>query len=571
MKKICLFLACVLSFTLALGVMAGCNKEDDPNVVHAALSYYTTTSFPEGESAQDNIWTRAIKEELGFEIVYDFAMSNEMYTERLNTEIGSGTVPQMFTANINQMTMLVRANLVYDDLTEIFDTYASDLTKELMGWDDELKQNSPNFAPAVVDGKLKAIPWVDSNTDSMMVMYIRKDWLEDVKEEIPQTLDDLERVLRKFNTEKGAKGLGVSSEVLYSNAGGLGPIFNAFGAYPNLWVEKEDGSLDLGYLQPEMKDALDLLSDWYSQGLIYSEFSTTTQETIGQKVASGEIGVWFGAMSLPLWKMNASVANGEGVDWVAAPAPRNGTEPVKVAMGNSITRYHVVRRGYEYPERLVQMINLFTEKMWGETGDFETYEGLSSAYPFQSWPQDKNLSAYRNVTAALNNDRSANGEWFSGSFNEEGEPSAWSGSADDQPLYYDLNSEEQFYYRYIRTYLLNGKDSDARNWGYARVFYAYEDADGMQMIDADKTGFECSQSVIDYYYTSGNYVFEAYRGFDTQTMSRYRGTVETRVSTIVKNVIRGRASLSDFDEEVATLREGNAGTIVEEVNAAVKG
>ena len=568
-KKLCVIISAMLAVMLSVGALSGCGKKSDPNVVRAALSYYTTTSFPEGQSATDNIWTREIEEKLGFQIEYEFAMTNDMYTERLNTEIGAGTIPDMFTANINQMPTLIRAKMIYDDLTEIFDTYASDLTKQLMGWDPELKQNSPNFAPAVVDGKLKAIPWVESNTDPMFVMYIRKDWLEDVGETIPKTLDDLARVLRKFKEQKNSKGLAANSDVLYSNAGGLGPIYNAFGAYTNLWVEKEDGTLDYGFFQPELKEALTLLQDWYSQGLIYQEFATTTQDTIGQKIANGEIGVWFGTMSLPLWKMNAAVANFDGADWVAAPAPTNGDEPLKIAMSNSITRYHVVRRGYEYPERLIQMMNLFTENMWGETGDFETYESLSSAFPFQTYPADKNLAAYRNVTAALNEDRTDHATWFE-SFAVDEKPEAWTGSEEEKPAYYDLNSEDQYYYRNIRSYLLEGKDSDARNWAYTRVFYAYEDPDGMAMIDSSKTGFECSQSVIDYYYLNDLYQFEAYCGFDTQMMSKYRGTVETKMNTLIKNIISGKATVASFDAEIQSLRDGNAGKIIEEVNEQVK-
>lgn len=570
LKKIpTLALAAVLTLASSgcIGIFMRVPKAGEGTVI-TALSYYVTTQFPDGQSATNNDWTRAIEEELGFKIHYKFAATNVEYDQKIGADIAAGDVPNIFTASVMQAPTLVKADMIHDDLAPIFDEYATPLVKQVMGWHGSV-ENSPNFQICAVDGKLKGIPWVDSKTDSLYAMYIRKDWLDVVQEDVPVTLSDLERVLRKFQDVYGSKGLGLSNDVIYSNAGAFSPIFNAYGAYPQIWVKK-DGKLDYGFFQPEMKEGLRLLRKWYSQGYIFKDFSTSTLDTIASKVAAGEIGVWMGVQSLPLYRTNSSVVNhanekgGKEADWIVARVPQvDASTPTKLTMTNSISRFHFVQKGYKYPERLVQMINLFVEKMWGEDADFDRFNKIATAYPFQAWPETKNLTAYRNVTAALDIDRAS--DWWQATRDLKDLPEENTTGFDSE--YYKLDSEQKFYYSKIRDYFLFGLDKDGENWGYARVFYAYADENGGEMIDG-RTGFDSSQSVIDYYISNEYYLEEAFRHFDTPTMSEYRRSIEDNVDLLIKNIIKGAKGMSvdSFDTEVQKLRNGNAGKIINEVN-----
>lgn len=528
-----------------------------------ALSYFATTTFPDGQSATDNVWVDMIKEELGFEVAFDYALPTSQYETRTNTVIGDGDIPDMFQININQISLLERAGLIYDDLTSVYENNASALTKEKMGWDDTLKGNSPNFKMWMIDGKLKAIPYLNSESDSAYVMYIRKDWLDKVGEDSPQTIEDLEIVLTKFKENGLGKGLGLNEDILFTNAGSANFIFNMYGAYPSFFVEDENGKADFGFFRPEMKDALKLMRNWYSKGLIYQEFATTTSDTLGQKIANGEIGIWYGTMSLPLWKTASSVANIEGCDWVCVPAPALDKDtPTKIGVNAASSTSYVVKKGYKNPERLIQMINLFMENMYGEEGNFEELTDIANAYPFRTDAQYNNLYAYKDVKAAMDADR--NSDWFT-SFASDEKPPVWTGDAAAAPKYYSVNSEQQFYYRNARNFLLEGKDSQGKNWAYTRIFYSYEDENGLTMLNGKK-GFDCAHSVIEYYYDNDLIERSLYTGVDTETYAKYRRTLESNISQMLKFIIKGEHSLSYFDQQVAGMRKGTAGIVVKEIN-----
>ena len=49
----------------------------------------------------------------------------------------------------------------------------------------------------------------------------------------------------------------------------------AWGAHPGIWVEGEDGNLEYGSVQPQMKEVLAKYTEWYKEGLINPEFATT--------------------------------------------------------------------------------------------------------------------------------------------------------------------------------------------------------------------------------------------------------------------------------------------------------
>ena len=565
-KSKAIFVAVIL--LLAAVFAAACGDTDD-NTVSAALSYYSTTTFPAGQSATDNYWTQAIESELGFKMQYKYALTNTQYTTKIDADIASGKTPDMYMVDVSQIPTLIRANMIHDDLSEVFDTHASPLTKQIMGWNGSV-ENSPNFQICSDGGKLKGLPWVESSTDTGYSLLLRKDWLDDLGLDVPKTIANLEHVLIKFNSEKGAKGLGLTEDIIYSNAGSAGPLFNAFGAYPQIWVEKPDGSIEYGFFQEEMTDALSLLRNWYSRGLIYQQFAVSDLETVGSRVASGEIGAWIGVMSLPLHKMNSLVANDTTgkADWISVPVPgRDGDTPAKVTRSSSIFRFHVVKKGYKYPERLVQLINLFVDKMWGENAEFTKFNSIANAFPFQVYPATKNLDAYKNVTAAIDADRGT--DWWNSLGTGKDIP-AYTGQQ-PAPAYYGLNSENQYYYAMIRDYLANGKDGDARNWGYTRIFYKYADPNGAEMA-AGGIGFDCTQSVIEYYEDNGLYVMEKFRRYDTPSLSRNRDTIETTISILIKNIITAAPgyTVDKYMVEVELLKSGAAKDVLKEVNEAYR-
>lgn len=81
--------------------------------------------------------------------------------------------------------------------------------------------------------------------------------------------------------------------------GGLRGFFNAYGAYPGIWVKK-DGQLAYGAIQPECKTALAVLHDMYEKGYIDTEFGVKDSTKAGEAAAAGKYGFTFGQQWLSL-------------------------------------------------------------------------------------------------------------------------------------------------------------------------------------------------------------------------------------------------------------------------------
>jgi len=103
----------------------------------------------------------------------------------------------------------------------------------------------------------------------------RGDWLEAAGFEpgqVPLTLEEFETAFQFFR-HGDPDGDGVANTFALSNTGMM-PIFGAFGALPDVWVQDENGDLMYGAIYPGMRDALELLARWYSEGLIDPEWVT---------------------------------------------------------------------------------------------------------------------------------------------------------------------------------------------------------------------------------------------------------------------------------------------------------
>lgn len=506
-------------------------KYDPPIDIITCMSYYVTSSFPPGQSAEDNVWTRLYKDMLGINVTYDFTGTNDDYTQIMNTYISSGEVPDMFTVTADQLATLMRTNLINKDIGAIFDKYATDTTKELTGWEDG---QGENFAKCMTDdGTLAALPWTNSNSDSAILMYIREDWLKKLNLEAPTTIDQLETVLKAFvtqdpdgNGEDDTVGL-TGTRDIFTNSSTLDPIFNAYGSHPTIWTEDSSGKLVYGSFQDNMIEPLQKLTEWYQDGLIDRGFATKDTNRAASLVQSGRCGVYFGSMSSPLWPLATTVSNDYDVDWLILPIPTADGRESDTTMVQQTERFHVVSSKCAHPEAMVLMMNAFTEKLWGPTEEFDTYYGEPGAelYPFglfQAWPVSKNLDAYKTVTQAI----------------DSGDTST-------------LNKEQIFYHDQIKNYLDNGVQSslDVNNWAYTRIFY---------------TGG--SQDVINQLLENNQYTMDKWNGLGTQSFAQNFITVQTTVKQIVAEVILGQKTIDEFKTEIETLEATYGEQLSQEVN-----
>lgn len=124
----------------------------------------------------------------------------------------------------------------------------------------------------------------------------RRDWLEQVGLEPPETLDEWEEVFLAFR-EAGLSehplsfsGFRVAWLAGFNHLGSV--LLQPFDVTWNFFVE--NGTVKFGPYEDGFADHLRLMRDWWDKGYIEPEALTNDRAAYDAKVLNGDIGVWFG-------------------------------------------------------------------------------------------------------------------------------------------------------------------------------------------------------------------------------------------------------------------------------------
>jgi len=130
---------------------------------------------------------------------------------------------------------------------------------------------------------------------------VRKDWLEKLKINPPETVDDWYKMLKAFKT-RDPNGNGQADERPFSILRGASNPRAAFDYCSFLvgaWGIKTDffqvnGKVKFGPLEPQFKSFMSTLAKWWKEGLIDPDVITMDRKVIEANVLQDKIGSWLG-------------------------------------------------------------------------------------------------------------------------------------------------------------------------------------------------------------------------------------------------------------------------------------
>ena len=131
-------------------------------------------------------------------------------------------------------------------------------------------------------GWLPGFPQLSMQTEGSTTFgwQIRQDWLDDLGLEAPETYDELHDTLVAFKEQKGADAALVlnyastgMNNALVQGYGINGMVADAAMSEPFYQV---DDVVMYGPIQPEFKDYLQMVHDWYAEGLIWQDYMSNT-------------------------------------------------------------------------------------------------------------------------------------------------------------------------------------------------------------------------------------------------------------------------------------------------------
>lgn len=482
---------------------------------------FEKTTLTDGVTLEDNVWTKAFLDELGIKVKYKWiAKSPEEYQQKLNLSLASGDIPDVMTLDTAGLQSAIKADII-QDVGGLVDQYGI----------DEVKKNytTYNFDPYIAaknNGKVYAIPQMWSVSDNASgILWIRHDWLDKVGMNPPKTMDDVYAISQAFthndpdgNSKNDTFGLAVSKDFALD----LGGFFYGYNAYPGTWLEK-DGQLVNGSTLPETKGAIEKLAAMYKDGQIDPEFYAKPADKIAQDIAAQKLGMMYGFMWNGIYPLQDSRRDHPEADWRPYLIPAADGTIAKPKADTGIAGYYVVNKKFEHPEALVKMMNLLKTlgpkdpAKYGISSDGKEIWKLA---PISVPTLEENLGYHKRMN-----------ELF-----ESGETPA--------------NAVEQSVYDKIKKWT---DEKDETLWGFYR------------MLGNGGVG-EIAQADIKYYFDNNLWVYNAYRGAPTQTMSDKGATLATLESEAFVKMIIGKKDMGEFDKFVTDWKKLGGDDETREVN-----
>ena len=302
------------------------------------------TSYPANTESDPNNRTifKRLEEETNVHVDWN-AIQSDQWADKISLEMANvNTLPDfVFTASFNDSDLLKYADQgVIINLEEYIDNYMPNLRAVF--------DKYPEYRAMCTDvnGHIWALPWIEQlgsektaiqTIDNMS--FINKKWLDFLGLEVPETTDDLEKVLIAFRDHASElqKEFGIEGSIIpmscIVNDGGQDPaiIINGFGegiGDPDKGrhiAVNDDQKVVCSATQEGYKKGITWLHKLYEENLIDPEAFTQEWSTYVSKGKSGRYGVCFS------WDV-ANIANLE--DWVPLPAltadvrnitPQNGS------------------------------------------------------------------------------------------------------------------------------------------------------------------------------------------------------------------------------------------------------
>lgn len=214
--------------------------------------------------------------------------------DKLSQMIMSGNYPDVFNVSLEDYVDYVKQGVIAD-ITDYYDNYLSDASKDYLAYDggDSVKR-------ATIDGRIYGIPQMASSTDQVSVLWIRKDWLNNLGLEMPTTAEEVAEVARAFtfedpdgNGQDDTYGFAVNGMDITDACGGIAHVMNMFGAMPRQlrFMEENGVIIWAGQEEEKMVSGLTWLSDLYAEGCVPKDFVTSDANKLRADFASGKYGM----------------------------------------------------------------------------------------------------------------------------------------------------------------------------------------------------------------------------------------------------------------------------------------
>lgn len=305
---------------LALGAVGCDNKQSGANGDENTLTYWCEMGPNTSQVAANMAETpfaQELMERLGIKIEYEHPPAGSA-NEKFSVMIAMGKLPDIIEYDWSRysdgldraiQTGLIREIDLEKDAPNL---YAC--VQENPSWDNWLKTDS---------GKYYGWPFIrgDRFLQTSAGLIVRKDWLDELDLEAPETMDDWTNMLRAFKEKKQAE----SPLAITTGAIKMGVFVGAYDTFDDVYIR--DGKVVYGPIEDSYKEFLTQMNAWYEEGLIDADFASLDATIIQSKMLNGNSGAAFGSCGSALGKwLAAAPSNTFDLCGVKFPTLKRGSK-----------------------------------------------------------------------------------------------------------------------------------------------------------------------------------------------------------------------------------------------------
>lgn len=371
---------------------SGCGKGDNGKITVLMIENYTRV----GEN-QDTPVTLALQEKFDVEFEYITGATNDDVTSTLGQLVGANDVPDLVISQTLDLNRYPNSFL------------------NLKKYEDQLPNafkylNEDDVYPYVIrdDGSILYTPTI-LEISAQVAYIIRTDWLDNLGLEIPQTIEDYEKVMYAFaKNDPDQNGLNDTIGFAQMASEWETSFAMNFGA-SNTNILR-NGELVFGPTEDVYKAALEKMAVWYKDGILNPELATTTIEDFQQLVATGQVGFVRAYFNRLEDCMDWSRTSDENAQWaiILPPIASDGKRYEQMSTMR-VGNYGIgISKSSKHKDVLLELVDyLYSEEgrlltSFGVEGEtYEMIDGkptfLSSVTEHSRWTDSRSVKTYYGI------------------------------------------------------------------------------------------------------------------------------------------------------------------------------
>lgn len=365
-KLVSLLLAlCVL---FSMGTAMAIEDGRMPEMTKASIMFKQgVVRYIEGDSLYDNCYINGYRDLMNIDLEYAVLADGDEYAQKLTMAIASNSLPDILYLPVKEYTQLAKAGKLWD-LTATIDEYANEITLKNFASDGGVMLDA-----AKIDGVQYGIPVGCFRNCPSQFLWIRKDWLDKVGMTAPESFEDVVEIARAFatkdpdgNGQNDTWGLALNKTMAENSAFGTAEgVLNAFGGslLRQAWVADENGYITYKGVSEGTRKGLEALAAMFAEGLINTEFGVSDSDTIGEAVAAGQCGMFYGTEGVSWNYGRDAMVNFDGCEWIVVNAPKAGGGIASPVCYMTYEYVYAVNKDYAHPEVLLHLINFFNNRI----------------------------------------------------------------------------------------------------------------------------------------------------------------------------------------------------------------